>query len=391
MAHYYRAYAAEKQGRDASEHYRLAASAPREMVFPFQYEAIAALARAMQADPKDARAPYYMGNLLFDWQSGEAVKFWERSRDLDPSFAIVHRNLAAAYARNENKLDKAIISLERAAAGGKYAIHFFELDQLYEAAGTPPEKRLALLEKHHDVVNERDDALAREVQLKVVMGKYDDAIRLMTGRRFNVWEGGARFNVHDQWTDAHLLRGHQHLAAGRAKEALADYERSLAFPETLSVARFRRGGRHAETQYWIGVAQDALGDKDKARASWKEASAELPRVGQDDILPTTDRTVLLYYQALALRKLGEADRASALFQRLVKSGASALAQRDKVDFFAKFGEQQTERARIAQAHYIAGLGHSGLGDAEAAMREFKEALAASPHHLGARTALAKLQ
>jgi tetratricopeptide (TPR) repeat protein len=345
----------------------------------------------MQANPNDARAPYYLGNLLFDWQPAEAVKLWERSRDLDGSFPIVHRNLAAAYARHENRLDKAIASLERAVAqGAPHAIHFFELDQLYEAAGAQPEKRLALLEKHHAVVNERDDALAREVQLKVVMGKYDDAIRLMTGRRFNVWEGGARFNVHDVWTDAHLLRGHQYLAAGRNKEALADYERSLAFPETLSVARFRGGGRHAEVTYWIGVAHEALGDAEKARAAWKEASAELPRVGQDDILPTTDRTVLLYYQARALGKLGERDRAAALFQRLVKSGAGALAQGDKVDFFAKFGEQQTQRARLAQAHYIAGLGHAGLGDTQAAQREFTQALAASPDHLGSKTALARL-
>ena len=41
----------------------------------------------------------------------------------------------------------------------KYPIHFFELDGLYEAAGTPPEKRLALLERNHSLVAERDDVL----------------------------------------------------------------------------------------------------------------------------------------------------------------------------------------------------------------------------------------
>jgi tetratricopeptide (TPR) repeat protein len=389
LACYYLAYFAEKQGADPAEYYRKAFAAPPELVFPFQQEAISVLRRAMEANPKDARAPYYLGTLLFDWQPAEAIRLWETSRSLDPSFPIVHRNLAAAYARQENALDKAIASLEKAVAlGTRHAIHFFELDQLYEAAGVSPEKRLATLEKHHAIVVERDDALAREVALKVNMGKYDEALALMHGRRFNVWEGGARFSVHDYWTDAHLLRGHRRLAAGQAKEALADYQAALEFPENLQVARFRRGGRHPEIMYWIGTAHDALGDTARARESWKEAAAELPKVGGDDILPTTDRTVLLYYQALALARLGDKGRAAALFEQLVRSGQGALAKKEKVDFFAKFGEAQTERARVAQAHYISGLGYSGLGDQEKARQAFQKALEASPDHLGAKTLLA---
>jgi tetratricopeptide (TPR) repeat protein len=247
-----------------------------------------------------------------------------------------------------------------------------------------------MLEKYHATVVQRDDATAREIALKVNMAKYDEALELMKGRRFNVWEGGARFSVHDCWTDAHLLRGHQRLKAGRAREALADYQAALEFPANLQVARFRRGGRSAEASYWIGVAHEALGDKAKARGAWKEAAADLPRVGEDDVLPTTDRTVQLYYQALALGKLGQPQQAAALFQRLVKSGQSALAQGQKVDFFAKFGEQQTQRARIAQAHYVAGLGHVGLNDRPQARAEFSKALESGPDHLGAKTELGKL-
>jgi tetratricopeptide (TPR) repeat protein len=393
LAYYYLGVFSERLGRkpQASEYFRKAAVAPAG-VFPFQYEAAAILRRAMEANPKDARAPYNLGNLLFDSQPAEAVKLWESSRALDPSFPIVHRNLAAAYSREEKGLDKAIASLEKAVSlGGRDALHLFELDQLYEAAGASPAKRLAMLEQHHETVNYRDDALAREIALKVNLGKYDDAIRLMTGRRFNVWEGGARFNVHDVWTDAHLLRGHQRFAARQYKDALADYRTALEFPETLQVARFRTGGRFPEVSYWIGLAQDALGQKDAARATWKECSAELPHVGADDILPTTDRTVLLYYQASALGKLGESARAKELFSRLVKSGERALSQGDKVDFFAKFGEQQTQRGRLAQAHYVSGLGYAGLEDTAAAKREFTRALELSPDHLGAKTALAQLQ
>ena len=57
----------------------------------------------------------------------------------------------------------------------------------------------------------------------MTIADYDDAIRLMTGRPFQVWEGGS-LSVAEDWTNAHILRGNQHRAAGRYKEALADYE-----------------------------------------------------------------------------------------------------------------------------------------------------------------------
>ncbi len=228
--------------------------------------------------PDDARAPYYLGNLLFDWQPEEAIKMWEKSVALDDAFPIAHRNLAIAYSRQENGLDKAIAQLEKAISlSDDYPMHFFELDQLYETAGTAPEKRLAMMENHHAAVLKRDDALSREIGLKVFMGKYDEAIELMTGRQFNVWEGGARFGVYDSWTDAHLLRGHKNFADKKYAEALADYKAAIEFPANLQVARTRRGGRAAEVTYWIALAYEALGEQEKAKASFQESAAELPR------------------------------------------------------------------------------------------------------------------
>ena len=84
---------------------------PPDFVFPYQYEAIAVLRRAMQVNPNDARAPYYLGNLLFDWQPEEAIKLWEKSVSWTITFPIVHRNLASAYSRQEKGLDKAIAEL----------------------------------------------------------------------------------------------------------------------------------------------------------------------------------------------------------------------------------------------------------------------------------------
>ena len=390
LGYYYLADFARQQKQDtkAREYYAKASKASPDYEFPFQAEAVSVLRRAMAANPSDARAPYYLGNLLFDWQPREAIALWEKSRALDPEFAIVQRNLGMAYARVENAAGKAIASLEKAvAAPRKHAIHFFELDALYEAAGIAPEKRLAMLEQNHSVVAERDDALAREIQLKVFAGKYDEAIRLMTNRRFNVWEGGARFSVHDSWTDAHLLRGHQHFAAKRFKDALADYERALEFPEGLQTARHRTGGRFPEVAWWTGLAMEALGQQERATKLWAEVAETRIGSGNDDILATADSTVLRFYRALAQGRLGHKGAATEVFTRLVKSGASALKKAETSDFFAKFGEGQTPKQREAQAHFISALGYTGLGDTAEATRELQAALAARPDHVGAQDLL----
>jgi tetratricopeptide (TPR) repeat protein len=389
-AAYYLAYATEQAGdaAKATACYASAANASLALAFPYQGELIAVFRRALEVNPRDARAAYLLGNLLFDQQPEAAIASWEQAIALDSSNAIALRNLAMAYARQRNDLPRAIKTLETAVALGQpYPLHFFELDQLYEESGAAPEKRLAMLESHHDLVARRDDALAREVSLLVALGREEDALALMKDRRFNVWEGGARFQMHDYWTSAHLLRGHKARATGKAAEALAAYQAALVFPANLQVARFRTGGRFPEANYWIGVAETALGRTNEAREAWAQAAAELPEVGEDDILAATDRTVQAYFQALALRKLGREAEATALFERLIKSGEKALTEGRTVGVFAKFGEGQTERARVARAHYLIGLGQAGLGQAGEARASFRKALEAAPDHDGARMAL----
>ena len=76
MAYYYLGYFAGKLGQPqrASEYYGLAKAMPPDYVFPFQNEEIDVLRQAMRANPRDARAPYYLGNLLYDWQPEEATQ-----------------------------------------------------------------------------------------------------------------------------------------------------------------------------------------------------------------------------------------------------------------------------------------------------------------------------
>ena len=241
---------------------------PPDYAFPFQWEVIPVLRRALEANPRDARAPYYLGNLLFDSQPEEAVRLWEKSAAIDPSFSIVHRNLAIAYAHQKPTNDgaRAIAELEKAVAlPDKYARHFEELDELYAKAGKPPEQRLALLEQSQAIVAKRDDALSREIGLKVFVGKYDEAIQLMTGRVFSVWEGGT-LAVAEHWVDAHLLRGERELATGKAAAALADFQAAGDIPDNLPSDAGAAGGHEAQLAYWTGLAHEAMGGRRQSQA-----------------------------------------------------------------------------------------------------------------------------
>ncbi len=404
LVYYYRAEFAEKLGdaKQAAEQRRLARAASPEYVFPFEAEEIGVLRAAIAADPQDARAPYFLGNLLFDWQPAEAIALWEKSAALDPAFPIAWRNLAQAYSHQpgDDARAKAIACLEKAVAlGENYPTHFAELDQLYEAAGAPVEKRLALLEQHQSAVMKKDEGLASLIGLKTFAGKPDEAIALLQGRTFSIWEGGTRFNTGQAWTDAHVARALQRFAAKHYADALADLEIALKFPANLRANENAAGfSRQPEISYWIGCAHDALGHVDQAKQAWTDAAnppaAAAPARGGGGGRgfgnPLAARATR-YYQALALRKLGDNARAETIFRELVAAGNAALASTSEAaDGAAGPGPRQSPRARTATAHYVTGLGLAGLGEQEKARAEFTAALADAPDNLGAKLALAQL-
>ena len=381
MIYYYLGYFWEKRDdpNKALKYYQLGSRMPTDYCFPFRLESIEVLRRASAMNSKDARAPYYLGNLLYDHQPQNAIKEWEKGRELDDTFSIVHRNLGFAYAQVENDVQKAIASLEKAIACNRNDPRLYvELDRLYEAAGIAPQKRLALLKKNHQTILTYDDALVREIRLHVQVGNYDRAIELLLGHHFHIWEGGGR--IHDVYVDAHLLRGQQKFNALKYREALKDYQAALEYPDNLQVGRPYRAGRAAQIYYFIGTAREALGDVDEARALYEKSVAG--KHGWSEIR---------YYQGLAFRKLGRENQAKQIFDGLVKIGNERLASSSGMDYFAKFGEKQSERIRMAQAHYLSGLGFLGNRNHAAARKEFEEVLELNVNHIAARQHLSELE
>mgnify|MGYP003875985531 CR=1 FL=1 len=339
--------------------------------FPFQHEMVRLLETAGERNSASPAPWYHLGCLLYDHQPAQAIVAWEESRTRDDKFALVHRNLGLAYAQHQKDIPKAIASLEKAVdLDPKEPRFLYELDVQHEAGGAAVKRRLAWLTKTPGVAAWRDDSLTRLILVYMADGQLDQALQILTTHRFHNWEGSSE--IRNVYVDARLLRGQQHLRAKRAAEALKDFQATLEFPANLEVGRPKRDSRTAPIHYHIGLAQEALGQAEPAKANFTKA-AEAPHAGSGE--PA-------YYRAAALQKLGRTDDAKPIFESLVKQGRE-LQTSEPADYFAKFGEKRAERVRQADAHYLAGLGLQGLGKKSEAEAEFKKALELHPAHLGA--------
>jgi tetratricopeptide (TPR) repeat protein len=178
--------------------------------------------------------------------------------------------------------------------------------------------------------------------------------------------------------------------------ALADYKAALQPPVSLQEATGNVSGRRGEISYWLGTAYAATGDMVMARQAWSDAAA-----GTTDSAGTNgpmrvranigglaagvrEEQAAPYYQALAMEKLGQEDRAKSIFTQLVDAGTKSLASAPAM---SQPVATPAQRGQVADAHYLIGLGQLGLKNQDKARQEFSLALEASPDHYAAMQAL----
>ncbi|HOV36760.1 MAG TPA: DUF5107 domain-containing protein [Dysgonamonadaceae bacterium] len=391
IVYYYLGYFAEKQGdlQKAREYREQATLLPLDYVFPFQQEIIDVLRSAIRANPTDPRAPYYLGNLLYDWQPEEATTLWEKSSVLDPNIAITWRNLAIAYSHQpgDDAKTKAIGCMEKAISlPNPYPTHFAELDQLYKSTGAPVDKRLDLLEKNEKVVSKKDEALGALINLKIFAGKTDEAISLLKSRTFSIWEGGSAFNTGQAWANAHLIRGLKYFSKKKYKEAVTDFEAALTAPENLRAEGMNP--RVCQIKYWLACAYEKSGEKEKAILYWNEVintdTRSRSRWSFDNSRAQD------YFKALAQKKLDPNANVEDVFRELADNqNTTTSTTTNELDFqFVRTGRNSPEYQ--AYPHYLSGLGYLGLGNKEKARDEFEAALKISPDYLDAKIELNQL-
>lgn len=382
LVFYYLGYYFDRQGdaEHAARYYRRAAESNPDYCFPNRLDSIAVLRQAMYRNPQDARAPYYLGNLLYDKKRhSEAIRLWERSRELDPDFSIVHRNLGLAYYNVERDAEKARASYHRAfAVNQRDARLLYELDQLEKRVGASPEERIGRLEQYRHLVDERDDLYLELATLYTQLHRYDAALALLESRHFHPWEGGEG-KVTEQYVLAHLLRGKVRLEAGHAQEALNDFLAARSYPANLGEGKHEVLTSEGAVLYHVGLAYQALGDTDRS-AAWFGRAVEETGLDPED----------LYYRGIALRQLGRSEEAEDAFRALLVLGDERLKSGAKFDYFATslptflVFEDDLDKRNTTGAQYLRGLGYLGLGQTQEAASAFQAVLDLDRNHIRAQ-------
>ncbi len=335
MAFYCKAWF-EYQNNDpaaSGETLQEAAKANPDYCFPNQTEAVVVLEWAIQQNPADARAPYYLGNFWYNARQYEkAAANWELSIQIDDGFPTVHRNLALAYFNKQDEPEKARTELEKAFALDETDSRILmELDQLYKRLKSSPEVRLQKLEKYPELVDDRDDLYLERATLYNQLGKFEKAYESIKTRKFHPWEGGEG-KVTGQYVFSLTELAKNAMEVKEFQLAIDLLTKALYYPESLGEGKLT-GTQENEIFYWLGCAYAGMNEPEMARPYLENAATGLsePSVA---VFYNDQKPEDIYYQGLALIKLGRREEASARFIKLISFGKTHLNDEFKLDYFA---------------------------------------------------------
>jgi len=354
MVDYFLGYYGEKiDEKNSADHLRNAAERAADFVFPHRLEAEAVLRRAIEVNPQDHKARYYLGNLLCSiGRPGEALTLWEEAAGELKEFSVVHRNIGRVYWKDREQPDAAIRAYERAlAADPKDYKLYFELNCIFLDCG--------LEERRKDLIEAiPEELLANDVIAEVVAAfhtdrqEWDQALDILSSAHFYPWE--VYKGVRLLYVDANIGKGISLSRRGKLKEAIACFEKVFEYPRNIGVGEpFYKA--NAEAHYRIGLALADSADEAGAKKAWQKA-AEEPRPSISD---------LCYYRARALQRLGRNEEAEAALQELLEQAQQGVT--------AKSGD-------VAEHMYLSGLAHKGLGQTVQAKQDFHIALALNRAH-----------
>lgn len=361
---------------------RAAAQSP-DYCFPSRLEEIEVLQFAMRANPRDARAPYYLGNLLYDRRRHqEAISHWEKSARLEPTFSIVWRNLGIAYFNICHNAGLARKVYEKAfRLNLKDARLLYERDQLWKRLGEKPEKRLREMEKHSGLVQLRDDLSVELCALLSQTGRHEQALGLLAGRRFQPWEGGEGGPL-GQHVRSHLALGRRALDEGEAAKARCHFEAALTAPQNLGESRHLLANQ-SNLQYWLGCALAALGERTRAREHWLAAATFRGDFQEMKVRAFSEMTL---YSAMAWEKLGQHAKAKRLLRGLRDYALRLQRAEAALDYFATslptmlLFEDDLQARQETTALFLQAQARLGLGEKAKAQELLHQVLRRDPNH-----------
>lgn len=381
MAYYTAAYLHNllKEPNKALDYCRKAEKENPDYCFPNRLEYIAVLQNALQVNPAGPKAWYYLGNLFYDKKRfTEAIECWEKSRDLDSLFSVVHRNLALGYFDKRHDAGKAIESMQKAceANTGDSRLLYELLQLLKNANAATVEERLNLLKGKNALVAERDDCYVEMLILLLQAGRLEEAGNKIMDHVYDIYEGGEGKLIRVfEWSQ--ILRGLKMLDSDDALAGRNCIQNALTLPEYFHEGRNLSTGTN-HVHYWAGMAAKAAGNFEEEIRCFQNAAAYVVRPGEAS-----------FYRALALKKLGDEGRAVNLLQALFKEGEMLIEKGGRYDYFATGVptpppfEGDREKHNACEGLYLKALAHIGMGMSIEGQKELEAVLTHNSSHLGA--------
>lgn len=365
-----------------------AATMPGKYCFPNRLEEVVVLQEVMKYCPTDANAAYYLGNFWYAFkQYADAQTCWEKSIELNDVNPICHRNLALLYFNKTNEKQKARTHLEKAfTQDSEDPRLLMELDQFYKKTNVSLEERYAFLGKHIELVKQRDDVYLEYVTLKNFLGLHKDSLALIDGRQFHPWEGGEG-KVSTQYINTHVELAKECLKNGAPEEAVKHLEAAQVYPHNLGEGKLF-GAQENDIFYWLGCAYSQLNQQEKAVENWKLASEGLSEPNQA-IFYNDQQPDKIFYQGLALLKLGDKAAAEERFEKLYNYGKAHMNDTVALDYFAislpdlLIWEEDLQKRNQIHCYYLMGLGALGLQNEAEAKTAFNALKELDVYHLSA--------
>ena len=124
------------------------------------------------------------------------------------------------------------------------------------------------------------------------------------------------------------------------------------------------GAQENDFNFWLGCAYAGLGQTEKAKDAWESASAGLSEPAAA-MYYNDQQPDKIFYQGMALLKLGRDTEARSRFNKLLKYGEKQLFVPFKMDYFAVslpdllIFEDDMQKRHEQYCHYLMGLGHLG--------------------------------
>ena len=205
----------------------------------------------------------------------------------------------------------------------------YEQDQLAARVGESQPDRLARLGSLATLVAERDDLTIVYAGLLTAADREDEAVELLSSRRFQPWEGGEGL-VLDAWEQAHAAVAVRALRAGDASAAVEAVESALQAPASLGEARHPLANT-AGLHLLLGDALAAAGLDADAGVAWTRAASFTGDFLGMSPRPFSDESL---NSVVALRRLGREHEALTLYDRILAWVDEYEAAPAKIDFFA---------------------------------------------------------